>query len=233
MMTNINDKKILKEHTINFFSKKKECRSLSNFWECKIIIQDRNTSEIRDYDSGECYFHGEKFYLLGEKTINNEKRKKELIEYSKKFLSDNCYQDGAKVKKMGRNLILTNDELELWEQLKIDVQKEICEYKFENYEEVRNDLRNSGNKMLIHPALRCSEEKLKCNNLCGKGVVIDGKIEVIGENILGKIWMELRDKYSIRSYTDDSFQIYETFDHEQEYNNKIKSLENELKILSL
>lgn len=191
---NTNDKKILKENTINFFSKKEECRSLSNFWECKIIIQDGNTGEIRDYDSGECYFHGEKFYLVGERIINNEKRKKELIEYSKKFLSGNSESDGAKVKKMGRNLILTKDELELWDQLKIDVQKEICEYKFENYQEVKNDLRNSGNKILIHPALRCCEEKLKNNDLCGKAVINNGKIEILGKNIIGKIWMELRDK---------------------------------------
>lgn len=190
----IKDKNFLKENIINFFSKKEECRSLSNFWECKIIIQDRNTGEIRDYDSGECYFHGEKFYLIGEKTINNEKRKKELIEYSKKFLSGNCEPDGAKVKKMGRNLILTSDELKLWEQLKIDVQKEICEYKFENYEQVRIDLLNSGHKILIHPALRCSEEKLKNNDWCGKAIINNGKIEVIGKNIIGKIWMELRDK---------------------------------------
>lgn len=188
-----NDKKLLKENTVNFFSKKEECRSLSNFWECKIIIQDGNTGEIKEYDSGECYFHGEKFYLIGEKTINNEKRKKELIEYSKKFLSGNCDPDGAKVKKLGKGLILTKEELELWDKLKIDVQKEICEYKFENYEEVRNDLRDSGNKILIHPALRCSEEKLRGNDWCGKGVIIDGKVEVIGGNMLGKIWMEVRD----------------------------------------
>jgi predicted NAD-dependent protein-ADP-ribosyltransferase YbiA (DUF1768 family) len=190
----VSDKILLKQNIINFFSKKEEYRSLSNFWECKIIIQDGNTFEIRDYDSGECYFHGEKFYLIGERTINNEKRKKELIEYSKKFLSGNCDPDGAKVKKMGRNLILTEYELKLWDQLKIDVQKEICEYKFENYEQVRNDLRNSGNKILIHPALRCSEKKLRCNDLCGKAVINNGKIEVIGRNIIGKIWMELRDQ---------------------------------------
>lgn len=39
--------------------------------------------------------------------------------------------------------------------------------------------------------------------------------------------------HSIRSYTDEGYQIYETFDHEQEYNNRIKFLENELiKILN-
>jgi predicted NAD-dependent protein-ADP-ribosyltransferase YbiA (DUF1768 family) len=190
----MSDKKLLKNSVINFFSKKKECRSLSNFWECKIIIQDGTTGQIRDYDSGECYFHGEKFYLIGEKTINNEKRKKELIDYSKNFLSGNCEPDGPNVKKMGGKLILTNDELELWDRFKLDVQKEICEYKFENYEEVRNDLINSGNKILVHPALRCSEEKVKNNKWCGKAIINNGKIEVIGGNIIGKIWMELRDK---------------------------------------
>jgi hypothetical protein len=58
---------------------------------------------------------------------------------------------------------------------------------------VRNDLKSSGNKILIHPALRCSEEKIKKNDWCGKAVINDGKIEVLGGNMLGKIWMKLRD----------------------------------------
>jgi len=72
------------------------------------------------------------------------------------------------------------------------VQKEICEYKFRLYEEVRNDLLKSENKLLIHPAMRCSEEKLETRIWEGKGVVRDGKLSVIGGNELGNLWAKLR-----------------------------------------
>ena len=62
-----------------------------------------------------------------------------------------------------------------------------------NYEEVRKDLLKSGNKILIHPAMRCSQEKLENYRTWeGKGIVVDGKIVVLGKNLLGNIWMEYR-----------------------------------------
>jgi hypothetical protein len=116
------------------------------------------------------------------------------MEYGSRFLKSVCQKDGAIVKKMGRNLILDKNELELWSELSIIVQKEICKYKYGNYEEVRNDLIKSRGRVLIHPAMRCSEEKVKGRLWEGKGVVVDGKIEVIGRNMLGNLWMELRDE---------------------------------------
>ncbi len=65
------------------------------------------------------------------------------------------------MKKMGRKFVLNKEELELWYNLSIDVQREICKYKFDMFEEVRNDLCKSKGKVLIHPAMRCSEEKVK------------------------------------------------------------------------
>jgi hypothetical protein len=51
----------------------------------------------------------------------------------------------------------------------------------------------SGTKILIHPALRCSLEKLEKTRIWeGKGIVKDGKIVVLGRNLLGNIWMEYR-----------------------------------------
>jgi hypothetical protein len=49
-------------------------------------------------------------------------------------------------------------------------------------------------KVLIHPAMRCSEEKVRTRLWEGKGIVVDGKIEVIGKNMLGKLWMELQNQ---------------------------------------
>ena len=62
----------------------------------------------------------------------------------------------------------------------------------ETYDEVKEDIKNSGTKLLIHPALRTSEEKLVKRTWEGKAIIKDGKVEVIGNNRLGNIWMELR-----------------------------------------
>lgn len=184
------EKRILSQGVINFFFKKEECRSLSNFWECIIVIQDGD--EKREYDSGECCFHGEKFIRVG-KLCQDENRKNQLLEYGSKFLRGICEKNGALVKKMGRKFILDKNELDLWHILSINVQKDICKYKYDNYAEVRDDLLKSKGKLLIHPAMRCSEEKVKTRLWEGKGIVVDGKIEVIGKNMLGNLWMELRD----------------------------------------
>ena len=58
---------------INFFSVKKEYRSLSNFWEKDVIVNGRL------YESGEHCFHGEKYIRISEHSDTT--RKKELIEY--------------------------------------------------------------------------------------------------------------------------------------------------------
>lgn len=187
----MSDKKILKEKVINFFFRKEEYKSLSNFWECDIIIIDKN--EIRIYNSGESCFHGEKFIRISNFYEVGENRKNELLEYSKLFLKNVCSQNGSIIKKMGRKFILNKHELDLWYNLSIDVQKYICKYKFENYDEVKNDLYKSKGKILIHPAMRCNEEKIKNKLWEGKGIVINDKIEILGKNMLGKLWMELRD----------------------------------------
>ena len=185
----MSDKKILTQGVMNFFFKKEECKSLSNFWECIIVIEDGD--KRREYDSGESCFHGEKFIRVG-KLCEDENRKRELLEYGSKFLRGVCEKNGAVVKKMGRKFILDKNELDLWYILSIDVQIEICKYKYENYVEVRDDLVRSKGKVLIHPAMRCSEEKVKSRLWEGKGVIVDGKIEVIGKNMLGNLWMNIR-----------------------------------------
>jgi hypothetical protein len=57
---------------ITFFSGKKEYRSLSNFWENDIIVENEDKNRI--YESGEHCFHGEKYIRLSELS-NDENRK--------------------------------------------------------------------------------------------------------------------------------------------------------------
>jgi len=184
----MNDKKLLMKGVMNFFYKKEEGKCLSNFWECVVRIEDGD--EVREYDSGECCFHGEKFVRIG-KLCEDENRKMELLKYGSRFLRGVCVKDGGIVKKMGRKFILSDYELDLWYKLSIDVQIKICKYKYENYEEVRDVLEKSKGRLLIHPAMRCSEEKVKSRLWEGKGLIVDGKIVVIGKNMLGNLWMKL------------------------------------------
>lgn len=187
----MSDKKILEESVVNFFSGKKEYRSLSNFWENDVIVMINDT--VRTYESGEHCFHGEKYFRIGE-LCHDEKRKQILISHGMKFVKPSAYKTCAEAKKMGgkRGLALTIEELALWDNISRIVQKEICDYKFRLYQEVRNDLLKSGNKLLIHPAMRCSEEKLETRIWEGKGVIRDGKVTVIGGNALGNLWAKLR-----------------------------------------
>jgi predicted NAD-dependent protein-ADP-ribosyltransferase YbiA (DUF1768 family) len=181
----------LKKGVVNFFNGKKEFRSLSNFWECKVSIS--YGGEERVYESGEHCFHGEKYYRLS--TISsNENRKRILKEYSKKFL-EGSGKTASEIKRLGgkKGLLLDEDELEIWEIINICVQSEICKYKYDNYEEVREDLKNSEGRILIHPAMRCSEEKIRKRYWEGKAVLDEkGEIKVLGRNMLGNIWMEFR-----------------------------------------
>jgi predicted NAD-dependent protein-ADP-ribosyltransferase YbiA (DUF1768 family) len=186
----MNTKDILNNGCVNFFSGKKEYRSLSNFWEKEVVIY------TRVYESGEHCFHGEKYIRLGE-LCEDIDRKGILLDYGNTFVKPSLYTTGAMVKKMGgkKGLLLNSFELKLWTTISVVVQHEICKWKIDNYEEVREDLLKSGDKILIHPAMRCSLEKLENGRLWeGKGIVVDGKISVVGKNLLGSIWMEYREK---------------------------------------
>jgi len=180
------------ETVTTFFSKKKEYRSLSNFWEqCVVIFAE--DGETRTYQTGEHCFHGEKYIRLSQ-LCSGETRRALLLNYGVKFAEPSQYNAPIKAKQMGgkRGLTLTASELDLWSNISTVVQQEICRYKRDNYQEVRDDLKKSGTSVLVHPALRCKESDVRHRIWEGKGVIIDGQLVVFGENRLGKIWMGIR-----------------------------------------
>jgi predicted NAD-dependent protein-ADP-ribosyltransferase YbiA (DUF1768 family) len=179
----------LESNIVHFFSKKNEYRSLSNFWETDVVIDN-----IRIYETGEHCFHGEKYKKISELYKDNEARKASLINYSKGFLKPSKYKTSTEAKKAGgkNGFALNGAELILWNKISIDIQMQICKWKFINYKEVRIDLAKSNNKILIHPAMRCREEKMEERLWEGRAILVDNKIIVLGKNLLGKIWMELR-----------------------------------------
>lgn len=181
---------------ITFFDKKKDYRVLSNFWECEIrIIED---GEEFVYLSGELCFHGEKYRRLG-MLIKEEDRKKELLDYSKRFNINGDIKTSRDAKSKGgkgkNGLKLNSGELVLWNMLSESVQYEICKYKLDNYEVVKEWLLKSGNAILVHPAMRCGDNKMKDKFWEGRAIVKeDGNIEILGGNKLGVLWMKIRDE---------------------------------------
>jgi predicted NAD-dependent protein-ADP-ribosyltransferase YbiA (DUF1768 family) len=174
---------------INFFGKKKDYRSLSNFYEGYIEIKG-----YRLYESGEHGYHGEKYFRLGN-LCEDEVRKQKMIAHSKGFLKPSIYKTCNEAKKMGgkKGFGLNEEEQQKWFSIGLDVQKEICLWKYKHFEEVRNDLLKSQKKILIHPAMRVNEEKVKNKFWEGRCVVRNDKLVVLGKNMLGNIWMEIRD----------------------------------------
>ena len=198
MTSKKNEKSLIDNSTITFFSGKKEFRSLSNFWEKDVIVSTdiNTTNDIREYETGEHCFHGEKYIRLG-RLSEDKKRKKELIFYGLTFVKPSKYKTCADAKKKGgkSGLLLLPDELAKWDEISIEVQIDICEYKYKTYDEVRQDLKKSETKILIHPALRTSEEKVKLCIWEGKAIIKDGHIQILGKNRLGSIWMDVRSLY--------------------------------------
>ena len=179
---------------ITFFSKKREFRSLSNFWEQDVVIVDKGDAK-RVYQTGEHCFHGEKYIRLS-RLCGDETRRVALESHGAKFAKPSSFSTPLIAKQKGgkRGLMLTSLELELWNKISSTVQEEICRFKRDVYQEVRDDLAKSGAAVLVHPALRCRESELKNRIWEGKAVVnVDGAITILGENRLGKIWMDVRE----------------------------------------
>ena len=187
-------KKMMDERVVNFYSRKKEYRSLSNFWEHDVTIIDGD--ETRIYQSGEHCFHGEKYRRISAFS-EKDTRKRVLNDYSKSFLKPSVYATPGEAKKAGgkRGLHLLSDELKVWSQLSVDVQKEICDWKIKNNETVKQDLLKSGTRLLVHPALMCSEAKLRDRIWEGRALINErGELIILGQNLLGNIWMDKRDE---------------------------------------
>ena len=124
-------------------------------------------------------------------------RKRQLGEYAEKFEFRGEFGHLApnEIKKKGgkRGLRMTPEEIKIWNVKRLEVQKQICKYKLENDEKVRECLKATGQKILIHPAMRGRESNLHKCYWEGSAVKNErGEIEVKGRNMLGKIWMEMR-----------------------------------------
>lgn len=172
----------------NFFGKKTEGRELSNFWEGLVEVDGRV------YGSGEGAFHGSKYIEVGK--VNEGERKSLLEDYGRKFEIGGEFGslngNELKIKGGKKGMRLNEAEICVWNRLGVIVQEKICRYKFENYDRVRQVLESSRGKVLVHPAMRCSDKNVESKWWEGRGKIVDGDIVVLGGNKLGQIWMDIR-----------------------------------------
>jgi len=192
------DKAIIDSNVAYFLGRSKgDIKLLSNFSKCEINIDNVL------YPSGEHAYHGEKYRQLG-LLSQVSKRRDDLLKYSEKFTSTGEYKDlfEGKVKsKGGKNgLRLEEDEMKTWGEIYLDSQKKICLWKYKMCPGVKEALANTGSKLLVHlasrkNAIQVSKSTKPNNGLAnaeGICIVENGKVKVLGPNMLGKIWMEIR-----------------------------------------
>lgn len=88
----------------------------------------------------------------------------------------------SEAKRLGRNVQLRPD----WETVKYDIMYEVCKAKFEQNDDLREMLLNTGDAYL--------EEGNTWNDRCW------GTCRGVGENHLGKILMKIRDELQVASF---------------------------------
>ena len=181
---------------VSFCSAKKDFTELSNFYPTNVML----SSTL--YLSGEAAFHGSKLKAAADSLPDGSARKSELLAKSAKFASDGEYKKctGAELKTRGGNgklgLRLTPAEIAIWSSKSLEVQRRICLYKLEHDNRVKDTLAKTGQLTLVHSAMRKTDEKVVQDCFWeGRAKVVEGSdaAVVLGQNHLGKIWMEIRD----------------------------------------
>jgi len=189
--------------TETFSSRKTHMGELSNFYNTNVLVDHGSVGGVREYLSGEAAFHGSKYRVAATSHPSGSARGAELRAHGTKFESQGTFGEmsAAEMKKQGggkgkNGIRLDMDELNAWTAQIITVQRQICQYKFDNDPAVKTALVSSGQKILVHSAYRTGLAKIRECFWEGKAVLKEDGItvEVLGRNELGKIWMEIRDR---------------------------------------
>jgi len=175
---------LIKQQVETFCFRKTYLQSLSNFSPHKVELDGIM------YPTGEHAFQASKFLKVAQHT-SDPSRKQLLIDFASKFTSNSLSSFHAK--NLGKSgLSLSTDELSIWMACAIVVQNNICQYKFLNFPSVRLDLLSSKDKTLVHSASRCDDYMASKRIWEGKPVIQNNQLVILGQNILGDIWMSYR-----------------------------------------
>ena len=170
-----------------FSTKGKKGQVLSNFSKLNVTIDEIT------YKTGEHAFHGSKYFSSSKLyDVSKKKRRQILIDYAKKFIGEETeFLTALDAKKAGSKtkFKMKDAEIELWKSKSIDTQKMINKYKYETYPEVRDILEKYSDHVLVN-----SDNRAKDETIWGAKITKEG--DMIGQNLLGKMWEETRDEMS-------------------------------------
>lgn len=165
---------------LGFNSTSQEGRELSNFDDRMVRVNGET------YPNGEACFHGEKMKCVARYMTKGPERDA-LMAYAKRFRG---IHDPKVAKRMGSKGVmpLSKEQLLPWDNTHAWLtQKAICSYKCRVYPQILELLAASKGRPLLHQENRARESAV----WGGRIDATTGKL--VGQNQLGKLWMQMRE----------------------------------------
>jgi predicted NAD-dependent protein-ADP-ribosyltransferase YbiA (DUF1768 family) len=187
-----------------FYSKSASAgaRMLSNFSSHNITIDYGfiGLSAVCQYPTGEHAFQGGKFQILGSLAEKGSERQEELLAHASKFEGESArvcpLSTPEAAKKAGgkSGIRLTDSELALWGRYTMTLQEQICREKLKSAD-IRECLASTGDLYLVHFERATGWPRYgACVLTPEKSPFADGRRWMKGDNLLGVMWMELRNE---------------------------------------
>eukprot|EP01032_Pedospumella_encystans_P020765 gene20765-23584_t len=156
--------------------------------------------DIVTYPSGEHAFHGGKFKIISAQSEANHVRQAELLEYSRLFegntLKDCHFKSPADAKKAGgkSGIRLTENELRNWDAQSMLLQEQICRGKLKDPATLQF-LLSTEDRYLVHFERATGWSRYGAVVLTAENSPYhDGLRWMKGDNLLGEMWMKLREE---------------------------------------
>jgi len=194
------------EEYATFYSKSANvnARLLSNFSTNAICIDFSclcgENMDIVTYPSGEHAFHGGKFKIISAQLGVCGARQAELFEYSRLFegntLKDCHFKSSADAKRSGgkSGVRLTESELRNWDAQSMLLQEQICREKLKDPATLQF-LLSTEDRYLVHFERATGWPRYGAMVLAAENSPYnDGLRWMKGDNLLGEMWMELREE---------------------------------------
>lgn len=150
---------------------------LSNYVDFPVtIILQSNLSFV--FPTAEHAIQASKFYVNGDYI------------YASLFTSKELTSEDAK--KLGKRKRLTDEQLKKWESCCYEIQLQLCQHKVNSIPGLKEFLLSSKGKYLLHLELYGTWPK-DGGSFLYYSPFGDNKLWLKGDNLLGKVWMQIRD----------------------------------------
>jgi ribA/ribD-fused uncharacterized protein len=173
-----------------FHSRGKELAILSNFWPQRLVI------DAKSFSCPEAYFHYAKFAAVAAAASTSARRDLMLKQAEKLTVPALPALAAKRIGGKGKDgLRLAEDELAVWDSARDAVQRRLLRERLAQDGAggtLEQTLLATGSAVLVH-----FERMASVHSYWGGKVAAQeggGKASVVGKNMLGRMWMELRDE---------------------------------------